>query len=145
MTKPTHTPALQSDTPLVIPVAWGEMDALGHVNNIVYFRYMESARVAFLLRLGINRLESEAGIGVILQSVQARFRRPIVYPDTVHVISRVTSVERDRFTLEHDIRSEKLGEIAAIGSGVIVSYDYERAAKVDLPERWATLLRECLR
>ncbi len=135
----------ESIEPLVIPVAWGEMDALGHVNNIVYFRYMESARVAFLLSLGINRLDGEAGVGVILQSVLARFRRPIVYPDTVHVSSRVTSVERDRFTLEHEIRSVKLAEVAAIGVGVIVSYDYVRATKVDLPERWASLLRECLR
>lgn len=129
------------DESLAIPVAWGEMDALGHVNNIVYFRYMETARVAFLQRLGINRLEGEGGVGVILQSVQARFRRPVVYPDTVHVSSRVLSVERDRFTLEHEIRSEKLADVAAIGSGVIVSYDYTRGAKVDLPDRWAELLR----
>ena len=51
------------------PVAWGEMDALGHVNNIIYFRYFESARMEYLRQIGLDDFILE-GIGVILHSTQ---------------------------------------------------------------------------
>ncbi|HLP84719.1 MAG TPA: acyl-CoA thioesterase, partial [Phycisphaerales bacterium] len=41
-----------------IPVAWGEMDALGHVNNVVYFRYLESSRIAFIRSLALDDVRS---------------------------------------------------------------------------------------
>lgn len=126
------------------PVAWGEMDALGHVNNVCFFRYMESARVAFLLHVGIDRLRMAGGTGVILQSAQCRFRRPVFYPDTLLVSSRVESIEADRFTLAHDMTSKSTGEIVAIGSGVIVTYDYQNKSKVPIPAEWAAALRAAL-
>lgn len=122
------------------------MDALGHVNNALYFRYMESARVAFLLDIGIDRLANDAGPcdqgtpGVILQSVQARFRRPVEYPDTLRITSFVAEIASDRFTLAHELHSVKLGEIACLGSGVIVAYDYARKAKAQLPAAWRKAL-----
>jgi acyl-CoA thioester hydrolase len=134
---------MSNDSPPIFeqPVAWGDMDALGHVNNAVYFRYMESARVAFLIWLGVDRLRMSSGVGVILHSAQARFRRPIVYPDRLHISSRVTAVSDDRFTLEHELRSAALNDVAAIGHGVIVSYDYAKATKAPMPLEWAQRLR----
>lgn len=129
-----------SPEPFLQSVAWGDMDALGHVNNAVYFRYMESARVAFLLAVGIDRLNHVGSIGVILQSAQCRFRRPVVYPDTLRISSRVESIEADRFTLGHEMFSQSRGEVVAIGSGVIVAYDYSKAAKASLPPDWVERL-----
>jgi acyl-CoA thioester hydrolase len=117
------------------------MDALGHVNNAVYFRYMESARVAFLLWAGIDRLAGHAsGTGVILQAAQCRFRRPVVYPDTLLISSRIESIEADRFTLAHDLTSRSRNEVVALGSGVIVAYDYTLARKTIIPEAWRAAL-----
>lgn len=129
-----------SPEPFLQSVAWGDMDALGHVNNAVYFRYMESARVAFMLAVGIDRLNHVGSIGVILQSAQCRFRRPVVYPDTLRISSRVESIEADRFTLGHEMFSQSRGEVVAIGSGVIVAYDYAKAAKASLPPDWVERL-----
>lgn len=111
------------------------MDALGHVNNVAYFRYLESSRVEYLRRLGFGRLPGGAtpGIGFILQSAQCRFRRPVVYPDTLRVTARCTEVGTDRFTLSHEIISTTLNDTAALGQGTIVCYDYAKAAKVTLP------------
>jgi acyl-CoA thioester hydrolase len=122
-----------------ITIAWGDMDALGHVNNVVYFRYMESARVAFIRSLGWKDPDAGSGhlgrdgVGFILQSAQCRFRRPLEYPDTIRVTSRVVSIGDDRFTLAHEIISEALNEVAAIGEGTIVTYDYARKSKVPVP------------
>ncbi len=116
-----------------IPIAWGEMDALGHVNNVAYFRYFESARVEFLSRVGHERLHPPRGVGFILQSVQARFRRPLFFPDVIRVTARLASVLEDRFTLAHEIISTSRNEVAALGEGTIVAYDYDAGRKAHLP------------
>lgn len=132
-----------------LPVQWGEMDALGHVNNVVYFRYLESARVAFIRSLGLQQLRAEpieidgrmARVGFILQSVTARFRRPLFYPDMVRVTSRIVTIDSDRFTLEHEVMSTQQQVVAALGEGTIVMYDYDAKEKVNMPR----VIEEALR
>jgi len=118
---------------LDVPLAWGEMDAFGHVNNAVYFRWFESARMSYFERLGWPKLQRETGIGPILHSTQARFRSPLVWPDTVTVATRVTDVGSDRFTMLYEVRSRRLGTLAAEGSGLIVAFDYRAMGKAPLP------------
>jgi len=122
----------RSPVTIEIPIAWGEMDALGHVNNVMYFRYLESARVAYLRKLGWLDREPSTRSGFILQAVQARFRRPLAYPDVVRVTSRLASMEEDRLTLEHEVISRDLADVAAIGQGTIVAYDYAKGEKIPI-------------
>jgi acyl-CoA thioester hydrolase len=130
--------------PVVIetPVAWGEMDALRHVNNIVYFRYFESVRIAYFDEVGFWGHMEETGVGPILASTQCRFRLPLEYPDTVSVGARVTSVEQDRFLMEYLVVSHRHGRVAAEGSGVIVVYDYREKRKVPLPDEIRNRIRQ---
>jgi acyl-CoA thioester hydrolase len=119
---------------LRIAVAWGEMDAYGHVNNAVFFRYFESARIAYFDAVGFRDLEATGGVGPILASTHCRFRRPLFYPDVVHVGARVSEIAADRFTMEYRLVSTRSGEIAADGGGVIVAYEYAAQCKALLPE-----------
>lgn len=116
---------------LDIPVRWGDMDAFGHVNNTVFFRFFESARIEYLRAIGF--VGGGDGVGPILASTHCRFRRPVAFPDTVRVGARTTAVDEDRFTMEYRLVSEALGEVAAEGGGVVVSYDYGEARKAPLP------------
>jgi acyl-CoA thioester hydrolase len=117
-----------------IPIAWGDMDYFRHVNNIVFFRYFESARIEYLERIGFRELTAESSVGPILASTGCRFRRPLTWPDTVAVGARVTEVGDDRFSMEYRLVSRKSGEVAAEGTGVLVSFDYAAERKVPLPE-----------
>ena len=117
-----------------IPVAWGEMDSLHHVNNVAYFRYFESARIAYFERLGMWEFMDQTGIGPILGSIQCRFKMPLTYPDTISVGTRVSRIEEDRFVMEYRAVSHKSQTIAAEGEGVIVSYNYRENKKTLLPE-----------
>lgn len=117
-----------------IPVAWGEMDSYGHVNNIIYFRHFESARIAYFTQIGFPKHKEETGIGPILASTNCRFRAALTYPDTVSVGARVLDISSDRFTMDFCTISHKLGKVAAEGQGVIVSYDYRAGSKVLLPQ-----------
>jgi len=118
-----------------IPVAWGDMDYFRHVNNIVFFRYFESARIEYLERIGFRELAADDPVGPILASTGCRFRRPLTWPDTVAVGARVTGVGEDRFSMAYRLVSRKSGEVAAEGDGVLVSFDYAEQKKVPLPER----------
>jgi acyl-CoA thioester hydrolase len=115
-------------------VVWGEMDAYQHVNNVVYFRYFENARLEYFRQLGWPEFEEATGIGPILAATRARFRRPLTYPDTIAIAARAREVGGDRFTLEHRIISRRLQAMATEGEGVIVTYDYRRGVKVPVPE-----------
>ncbi|MBP9147098.1 MAG: acyl-CoA thioesterase, partial [Thermoanaerobaculia bacterium] len=95
---PPGLPAIAAQWPVALEVAlaWGEMDAFGHVNNAVYFRWFESARMSYFERLGWPALQQETGVGPILHSTQARFRAPLTWPDRVTVTTRVSEVAEDR-------------------------------------------------
>ncbi len=128
--------ALLQDYPVIIeiPVAWGEMDSFGHVNNVAYFRYIESARVAYLYKVKIFDLKEKTGIGPILGSTHCRFKVPLKYPDTILVGSRVTKIGTDRFTMEHRIVSKALSKTAAEGDDTLIIYDYPNCRKAPIPE-----------
>ena len=125
-----------------IPVQWGEMDAYDHVNNVVFFRHFESARIEYLEACGFVASYEEDRVGAILHSTDCRFRRPLRYPDTVLVGARAESVGEDRFVMGY--RTVSLGQdaIAAEGTGTVVSYDYEAGTRTAIPETVRRGIRE---
>ncbi len=127
---------LLTEFPVIVesPVIWGDMDAYEHVNNTVYFRYFESARIAFFDQLKFKEVKDETGIGPILASTQCRFRIPLTYPDTVSIGARVSDVEGDRFTMHYRVVSHQHKKIAAEGEGLLIAYDYKALKKAALPE-----------
>jgi acyl-CoA thioester hydrolase len=128
-----------------IAVAWGEMDAFRHVNNVAYFRYFESARIAYFDRIDAMGEMERSGCGPILAETRCRFRAPLRYPDRIVVGARVTDVGEDRFTMQHAVVSTSSGRLAAEGEGIVVWYDYRARVKTSLPahlrERIAALER----
>jgi acyl-CoA thioester hydrolase len=121
-------------TVIELPVAWADMDVFGHVNNTVYFRYFESARVAFLEAIGFADGGPGGGVGGILASTHCRFRRPLTYPDTVRVGTRVTEVGEDRFGMDYVVVSSAQDAVVAEGGAVVVAYDYDIRRKAPIPD-----------
>ena len=117
-----------------IPVQWGDMDAYGHVNNAVFFRYFESARIAYLEQCGFIESYDQHKIGAILHSTECRFRQALRHPDTVLIGARAIQIEEDRFTMGYAVVSRVHNDIVAEGRGVVVSFDYVDRKKVPLPK-----------
>ncbi len=117
-----------------LPVQWGDMDLYGHVNNTVFFRYFESARIDYLVRCGFTASYERAGIGAILHSTDCRFRRALLYPDEVVAATRTLRVEEDRCVMEYRLVSLGQEAVAATGGGVVVSYDYGKSVKTPIPD-----------
>ncbi|UCC74875.1 MAG: acyl-CoA thioesterase [Gemmatimonadota bacterium] len=117
-----------------IPVQWGEMDAYGHVSNVVFFSYFDSARVLYLERCGFLESYDRQKIGTILHSTSCRFRRRLFYPDTALVGARVTDLADDRFAMAFELVSEAQNAPVAEATSVVVSYDYTTRQVVPVPE-----------
>lgn len=120
---------------LRIPVAWGDMDALAHVNNTVFLRWFESARIAWWERLGFSDRPQSDGIGPILARTAIDYRRPVTYPDTVEVSVKTLRVGGKSVTLGYEVRSSAQdGAIVAEGETVLVLFDYHRKVAVPLDD-----------
>ena len=129
-----HEALLSFPVVVDIPIAWGEMDALQHVNNIVYFRYFESGRIAYFDRLGYFPHMLDTGVGPILASTHCTFKFPLTYPDTLWVGTKTTALGEDRFTMRQVAVSQRHNRVAAEGESLIVSYDYKAGRKAPLPD-----------
>jgi acyl-CoA thioester hydrolase len=117
-----------------IPIAWGDMDAFQHVNNIVYLKYFESARMAYFEKINFVEEMEKTGVGPILASTQCRYKIPLTYPDHVTVGAKVDTVENDRFIMKYVVISHKFRKVAASGEGLLVTYDYRSNKKTLIPD-----------
>ena len=117
-----------------IPIAWGDMDAFQHVNNTVYFKHFESARISYFEKINFLEVMNKTGIGPILASTQCRFKIPLTYPDHVTVGAKVDTIEEDRFIMKYAVISHKLKKIAAYGEGELVTFDYQNNTKALVPD-----------
>ena len=117
-----------------IPIAWGDMDAFQHVNNIVYFKHFESARISYFEKINFLEFMNKTGIGPILASTQCRYKIPLTYPDHVTVGAKVETIEKDRFIMKYAVISHKFKKIAALGEGVLVTFDYQNNKKALIPD-----------
>ena len=113
---------------VAIPVAWGEMDAFQHVNNVSYVRWLETGRIAYFGKIGFLERMKREGIGPILAKLVIEYRRPVVFPDTVRVDVTTTRIGRSSFTLGYRVWSEAQDAEVLTAEDVIVVMDY-RASK----------------
>ena len=125
-----------------IPIAWGEMDAFQHVNNIVYLRYFESTRIAYFEQLGFMEVMERTGVGPILSETCCRYRKPLTYPDTVSSGVRVSEIGQDRFVMQHRIVSHKLKTVVAEGEATLMAYDYREKRKAAIPDEMRRRIEE---
>jgi acyl-CoA thioester hydrolase len=119
---------------MVIPIRWGDMDAMGHVNNTNYFRYMEVLRLDWLRAMG-ERLDGSTVEGLIVINAFCTFHRQFEYPGDVFARMFVSDPGRTSFeswvTME---RADARGEVYASGGATIVWADYSKQKSVPLPE-----------
>jgi acyl-CoA thioester hydrolase len=117
-----------------IEVRWRDLDALNHVNNAVYFTYLEQARVAYLHELGVVP-DTPSGIGFILAEAHCRFKSPLTLGEWVTVYIRVSELRNSSFFFEYRVEGEDQ-RLAAEARSTQVCYDYENKRSVPISDEW---------
>ncbi len=118
---------------VTVPVLWGEVDAWGVVNNVVYYRWFEQARMTYFGRCELMASYERDRIGPILHSTRCRYRKPLTHPATVRVGARVSKVLEDRVEMEYLLVCADDGAVHAEGGAIAVCYDFRRGEKTPLP------------
>ena len=124
-----------NEFPIVQPqsVAWGEMDAFGHVNNVAYYRYFESVRISYLQTIGaLDQLEE---INPVVAANSCRYLKSVSYPDELELGARVVELRSSGFRMEYAIFSQQHKSIVATGEAIVVMVD-KSGQKVALPEEF---------
>ena len=125
-----------------VEVRWGDMDAVGHVNNTVYFVYLESARVELLHRIGARRAQRNDRQGPALVTTTCDFKRQVVYPATIDVGVRVERIGNRSFEMRYGLFLHGTDELVATGRSVNAWIDYAAQRAVELPDDLRAALAE---
>jgi acyl-CoA thioester hydrolase len=121
-----------------IPIRWGDMDAMGHVNNTVYFRYMEQARIGWFDAL-VPEQEAWKSTGIVIANASCNFKRPINYPGTVEVRVFTGLPGGSSVPTYYEMVVEEA--LYADGAATVVFIDMEKQKPVRIPDGIRTRLQ----
>ncbi len=119
---------------LDIIVRWGDMDALQHVNNAVYIKWNEHARIEYMMKLSQSLVDKN--IGPILARQDCKYIYPVTFPDTVKIGIRVCERLDDRLIFETKIWSHQNNRIVALIHSTVMAYDLIKKEKTSIPSQW---------
>ena len=111
-------------------VAWGDMDAFGHVNNVQYYRYIESARIAYMQALDV--LSSD--IYTVVSTNQCQYLAPVFYPDTLKIAAKVVELRNSACRMHYLLWSEQQQQVVAEAEAVVVFVDQAHLKKTSIPD-----------
>jgi acyl-CoA thioester hydrolase len=115
-----------------IAIRWGDMDAMGHVNNTVYFRYMEQARISWFDAL-VPREEAWSSTGIVVASTSCNFKRPLNYPGTVEVRVLLGAPGGSSLPTYYELA---IGDVLyADGEATVVFIDMEKQKPIRIPQK----------
>ena len=121
-----------------IPIRWGDMDAMGHVNNTVYFRYMEQARIGWFDAL-VPAAEAWKDTAIVIANASCNFKRALNYPGTVEVRLSIDPPGGSSVGTFYELKMEDT--LYADGAAVVVFIDMKSQKPIRIPEGIRSLLR----
>ena len=128
----SHTESSQPFYSCEMPVRWGDMDAYGHVNNTLYFRYFEEARFMWMLEKGVP-LKSDTHPVVV--TIGCTFLRPIFHPETLRIDVFISEPGRSSFMVKYKVYTASQPDApAAEGYSKVVWVSSEDGKSVALPD-----------
>jgi acyl-CoA thioester hydrolase len=119
-----------------IKIRFRDLDAFGHVNNAVYFTFMEMARVAYFAQIGLLKSGEFPSPFFIVAEATCQFKAPIEMETPLTVQVRVSRLGNSSFDMEYRFVDESSGAILAMGRTVQVTFDYTTNRSVPLPDEW---------
>jgi acyl-CoA thioester hydrolase len=125
-----------------IQVAWGDMDALQHVNNSVYFKYFETARLDFFNQINLLGDLKSTGVGPVLSETNARFKRPVTFPDSIVVGVKISDIHKERFVMHYTVFSKAQQAVTTIGWAKVVMFNFKTGQKAKLTPELLEALKQ---
>lgn len=123
---------MSDNNTITLRIDWSELDLFGHVNNVVFYRYMQSARVRFWEQIGLYKMYQEQKIAPLLASAAIDFKQPLYYPGDVIIKYEPAFVKNTSFGLAYTIFNQE-NQVVAIGKDIMVLFDFNKNEKMEIP------------
>jgi acyl-CoA thioester hydrolase len=118
---------------LTIPLRWGDMDAMGHINNTLYFRFMEVCRLDWIFKVGVSM--GTDGQGPVIVNAFCNFLGQLEFPGDIRVSMHVANPGRSSLESYHTIeRIDQPGLVWAEGGARMVWTDYQARKSAPMPD-----------
>lgn len=123
-------------------VAWGDMDAFGHVNHVVYAKYFENARANYFTDLKLwDTSDTSSQTGPVITHIQVEYRKQVRYPDTLEITMQVDSVSSRSFKISCTMWNQE-GDCVATASGEFLWLNFVTQKPIQLPEIYKSLFAQ---
>jgi len=109
------------------------MDLFGHINNVMFAKYIQAGRVRYVEEIGVMKMLAEEKIGFMLASSSLQYKKPLHYPGTITVLIRCEFMKNSSFGIHHLIMDDA-NEVAAEAHDVLVMYDFNKNEKIVIAE-----------
>ncbi|MEZ5054466.1 MAG: thioesterase family protein [Chitinophagales bacterium] len=133
MNKLDFLDTIQFPFPIQQPVAWGDMDAFQHINNVLYFRYFETGRVEFFNKTNLWKLFDEEKIKIVVGKLECNYLREVKHPAQIEISVGIKKVGNTSLVVHQVIRND--GNIVAHGEGIIVATNPETGKSTPWTEK----------
>jgi len=121
-------------TNISLRVDWSELDVFGHVNNVAFNKYAQSARLNYVDMIGLMELHKTQNIGFMVAETNCQFKKEVLFPGNIHIQTKVDFVKNTSFALEHIMTNDN-DELVAIAKDVFVVFDFNKKEKRLIPEQ----------
>lgn len=119
-----------------IVVRYGDLDPQWHVNNARFLTFLEHARIAYLMKLGLFDGENFFDFNLIVADIHISYRAPITIKQEIKVWLRTAKIGNKSLTFAYEIRDNKSGQILATAESIMVTYDYRQQTSIPVPTQW---------
>jgi acyl-CoA thioester hydrolase len=126
---------------LQIRLDWSEMDVFGHINNVMFFKYVQASRVNYWEKIRFMRDFETKKVGPLLVANSCQFRKPLFYPGNITIQARVDFIKNSSLGIHHRILNDKK-ELAAEAQDVIVLFDFIKNQPITIPDEWRKIIEE---
>ena len=116
-------------TKLTLRIDWADLDLFGHVNNVMFFKYIQTARVNYCEQIGLTSLNDSSKLSFMVVSSQCQFKKPLLYPGEITLHTKVDWIKNTSLQLAYQLIDSK-NNLVAEAADVLVVYDHFKKTKV---------------
>ncbi len=121
------------ETKIILRIDWSELDLFGHVNNVAFHKYAQTARLNYVDTIGLMQLHQTQNIGFMVAETNCQFKKELLFPGNINIQTKIDFVKNTSFALQHNMTNDA-GELVAIAKDVLVVFDFNKKEKCLMPE-----------
>lgn len=125
-----------------VEVRYADLDPQGHLNNARYLTYFETARINYVVHLGLWQGGSFLAMGMIVANAHVNFLSPVLFGQKLKVGARITHLGNKSMDMEYSLLDTETRREHANGSTVLVAYDYQLGTTIPIPAHWREVISE---